>query len=102
VISFLTEGASAKVASPVYVEPNEIRVRGKGLSEYKKSINMPLLWPGGWWRLGDLVQYEITSTLSILKTASNYHKDILSFRNDLCRKEVNNGKPSRPFIIFSP
>lgn len=102
VIAFLTEGASAKVASPVFVEPNEIRVRGKGLSEYKKSINMPLPWPGGWWRLGDLVQYEITSTMSILKTASEYHKDILLYRNDLCRKEVNNGKTLPPFYYILP
>ncbi|HLP59993.1 MAG TPA: M14 metallopeptidase family protein [Candidatus Deferrimicrobium sp.] len=102
VISFLTEGASAKVASPVFVEPNEIRVNGKGLSEYKKSINMPLPWPGGWWRLGDLVQYEITSTMSILETASHYRKDILMFRNDLCRKEVNNGKTIPPFYYILP
>ena len=102
VIGFLTEGASAKVASPVFVEPNELRVRGKGLSEYKKSINMPLPWPGGWWRLGDLVQYEITSTMSILKTASNYRQDILLYRNDLCRKEVNNGKTIPPFYYILP
>jgi hypothetical protein len=102
VIAFLTEGASAKVASPVFIEPNEIRVRGKGLSEYKKSTNMPLLWPGGWWRLGDLVQYEITSTMSILKTASKYRNDILLYRNDLCRKEVNNGKTLPPYYYILP
>jgi hypothetical protein len=102
VIGFLTEGASVKVASPVYVEPNEIRVNGKGLSEYKKSINMPLPWPGGWWRLEDLVQYEITSTMSILKTASQHHKEILMYRNDLCRKEVNNGKTIPPFYYVLP
>lgn len=102
VIAFLTEGASAKVASPVFVEPNEIRVRGKGLSEYKKSTNMPLPWPGGWWRLGDLVQYEITSTMSILKTASKYRNDILLYRNDLCRIEVNNGKTLPPYYYILP
>lgn len=102
VIGFLTEGASAKVASPIFVEPNEIRVSGKGLSEYKKSINMPLPWPGGWWRLGDLVQYEISSTMSILKTAAKYHKEILLFRNNLCRKEVNNGKTVPPFYYILP
>ncbi len=42
VIAFLTECASARIATPVYVEPNELRVGGKGLAEYKKSINMPL------------------------------------------------------------
>ena len=69
VIGFLTECASANVASPVFVEPTELRVGGKGLSEYKKSVNMPLPWEGGWWKLSDIVKYEIISTESILKTA---------------------------------
>ncbi len=102
VISFLTEAASAKLATPVFIEPNEIRVRGKGLAEYKKSINMPLPWPGGWWRLSDIIQYEITSTMSILKTASLHRLDILRFRNDLCRKEVNNGKTKPPYYYILP
>ncbi|MCP5046959.1 MAG: hypothetical protein GY940_07285, partial [bacterium] len=76
VIGFLTEAASSNYATPILVEANEIRVIGKGLSEYKKSINMPLPWPGGWWRLGDIVQYEIESTMSILKTASLHTRDI--------------------------
>ncbi|MCP5105318.1 MAG: hypothetical protein GY950_18160 [bacterium] len=102
VIAFLTEAASVKTATPVFIEDNEFRVRGKGLAEYKKSINMPLPWPGGWWRLGDIVQYEISSTMSILKTASLHREDILRFRNDLCRKEVDNGKTKPPFYYILP
>ena len=47
IISFLTEAASCKTATPIYVEPTELSVRGKGLSEYKKGVNMPDPWPGG-------------------------------------------------------
>jgi len=79
VIAFLTECASAHVASPIYIEPSELSVRGKGLSEYKKSINMPMPWEGGWWRLGDIVQYEVVSVRSILKTAALYHDKIKLF-----------------------
>lgn len=102
VISFLTEAASVSHATPVFVEPNEISVGGKGLAEHKKSINMPLPWPGGWWRLSDIVEYEITSTMSILKTASLHRFDILRFRNDLCKKEVDNGKTTPPFYYILP
>jgi hypothetical protein len=102
VISFLTEAAGARVATPVFVEPNELNVNGKGLSEYKISINMPLPWPGGWWKLSDLMKYEIVSTMSILKTASQDRKDILQFRNDMCRKEVENGKTKPPFYYIMP
>ncbi|MDD5507864.1 MAG: M14 family metallopeptidase [Bacteroidales bacterium] len=102
VISFLTEGAGVQIASPVYIEPGELRVYGKGLSEYKKSINMPEVWPGGWWRLSDLVSYEISSTFSILKTASCYDKSILKFRNELCCSEVEKGKTQAPYFYIIP
>ena len=102
VIGFLTEAASVKYATPVYVEPNELRVSGKGLSEYKKSINMPLPWEGGWWRLSDIVEYEIVSMLSGLKTASLHRSDILKFRNDMCVKEIEKGYTIPPYYYVLP
>ena len=101
-IGMLTECASANVASPVWIEKNELQVDGKGLGDYKKSINMPLPWPGGWWRLGDIVQYEIESTWSLLRTAAVYRADILRLRNDLCRKEVANGRTMSPAYYILP
>ena len=102
VIGTLTECASANYASPIFVEPSELSVYGKGLSEYKKGTNMPLPWPGGWWRLGDIVDYEIASTMSIIKTASTNRKEILQFRNDLCKREVDRGKTIPPFYYILP
>jgi len=102
VIGFLTEAASTQTATPIYVEPTELRVRGKGLSEYKKSINMLLPWEGGWWRLGDIVKYEISSTTSIIKTASLYREDILRFRNRICREQVELGKSEAPYYYIMP
>jgi len=102
VIAMLTECASAKDATPIYVEPSELRVNGKGLAEYKKSTNMLMPWEGGWWRLGDIVAYELTSTMSIIKTASLYREDILRFRNDICIKEVNRGRTEAPYYYIMP
>ena len=102
VIGMLTEAANAKTATPVFIEPNELSVIGKGLSEHKKSVNMPLPWEGGWWGLEDIVKYEISSTLSMLKTASCYRKEILKFRNELCRSEVIKGKSEPPYYYIMP
>ncbi len=102
VIGFLTEAASANTATPIYIEPNELGVYGKGLSEYKKGINFTFPWEGGWWRLGDIVQYEITSTMSIIKTSANHKKDILRFRNQICKDEVKRGKTSPPYYYIFP
>lgn len=102
VIGFLTECASCRTATPVFVEPSELEVGGKGLSEYKKSVNMLLPWEGGWWRLGDIVRYEEVSTMSILKTASLYREDILRFRNAMCRQQVEKGRTEAPFYYILP
>ena len=102
VISFLTEAASCKTATPIFVEPTELRVGGKGLAEYKKGVNMLDPWPGGRWALGDIVEYELSSMASILATASRHRHEILRFRNDLCRKEVEKGRSQAPYYFVLP
>ncbi|MFO7978707.1 MAG: M14 family zinc carboxypeptidase [Bacteroidales bacterium] len=101
-ISLLTEAASAQLATPVYVEANELQVSGKGLSEYKKSIRMPMPWPGGWWHLGDIVEYELESMVSIIKTGSHWHQEILTWRNDLTRKQIRLGREEPPYHYIIP
>lgn len=102
VIAFLTECASVKDATPIYIEPNELMAYGKGISEYKKGSNFPLPWEGGWWRLSDIVDYELSSTRSIIKTASIYKKEILLFRNDMCKREVSKGLTKPPYYYVIP
>ncbi|MBN1163217.1 MAG: hypothetical protein JXB45_01430 [Candidatus Krumholzibacteriota bacterium] len=102
VIAFLTEAAGAKCATPIFVESNELRVGGKGLSEHKKSVNMPSPWPGGRWGLGNIIQYERVSTFSVIKTASRHRAEILKFRNDICQKEYNRGLTEPPYYYILP
>jgi hypothetical protein len=102
VISFLTEAASCRTATPVFVEPTELRVRGKGLAEYKKGVNLPDPWPGGRWGLDDIIAFEHSSMNSILRTASRHRGDILEFRNDHCRNEFEKGRNQPPYYFVMP
>jgi len=102
IIGFLTEAASVQTAKPIYIEPNELSVWGKGLAEYKKGINMPLPWEGGWWRLSDIIDYEIATTMSIIKTSATHDKDILKFRNDIAKSEVLTGETEAPYYYIMP
>ena len=101
-VAMLTEAASVKVATPIYLEDNELNVSGKGLSEYEKGVNFPDPWPGGWWRLSDIVQYELASTFSLIKTASTNKEEILKLRNRLCKKEVEKGRTKPPYYYILP
>ncbi len=102
IIGLLTEVASVQYAKPIFVEPSELKVFGKGLSEYEMSINMTFPWKGGWWRLSDILEYERISTLSYIKTSAIHRKDILQFRNTACKKSVAKGKTEAPFYFILP
>ncbi len=101
IISLLTEAASVQLASPVFIEPNELR-GGKGLPDYKKSINFPVPWEGGWWHLSDIVQYEVESTYSIIKSAGRQKVDFLTSLNNLVSKEIEKGKSEPPYYFVIP
>lgn len=101
-ISMLTEAANAFHATPVYVESQELQVYGKGLSEYKKSINMPEPWPGGWWHLRDIVNYEISSLWGMMDAAAMHRAEILSFRASLTEKMVRLGQTQAPYYYILP
>lgn len=102
VVGLLTENATPRGASPIFVEPTELDAGDKGLGEYKKSVNFLDPWPGGWWRLGDAVRYELSSFRSLLRTAAAHREELLRFRNDLCRREVERGRTQAPYYFVLP
>ncbi len=102
VVGMLSEAAGVNVASPIYVEPNELRTIGKGMGEYAISINMPKPWQGGWWRLSDIVRYEMENTLSYLHTSAIHKKEVLKFRNDVSKRQIELGKTQAPYYFILP
>ncbi len=79
----LTEVASARFATPVRIEPSELSGEGKGLVEYGTQTNFPNPWPGGTWRLRDIMDYERIASDAILETCAERRTDFL--RNALAR-----------------
>jgi len=73
----LTEVASARIATPIYVDPSELTGGNKGLIEYKQQINFPNPWPGGWWRLRDIIDYELIISDATMETASKYKEELM-------------------------
>ena len=93
ITALLLETASARIASPVYIEPNELRGGTKGLVDYKATINHPNPWKGGWWRMRDIMDYERIASDALLELASRYREDLL--RNVATRARAALAWPSR-------
>ena len=77
ITGLLLEIASARVASPIYIEPNELRGGTKGLIDYKATINHPNPWKGGWWRMRDIMDYERIASDALLEFAADHREDVL-------------------------
>jgi hypothetical protein len=73
----LTEVASARIATPVEIESTELQGGGKGLTTYEQQINFPNPWPGGVWRLRDIMDYELLVSGAALETVSKYRRELL-------------------------
>jgi hypothetical protein len=77
ITGLLLETASARVATPARIEPTELTGGTKGLIDYKATINHPHPWPGGVWRLRDIMDYERIASDALLETAADRREDFL-------------------------
>ncbi|MFW6140585.1 MAG: M14 family metallopeptidase [Acidobacteriota bacterium] len=93
-IGLLSEMASVKVATPIYIEPNEIPD-----SYVEKRLQFPDPWMGGWWRLRDLVEYELTLSKSLVKTAHVYKQDLLYNFYKMNKDAIETREPGQPFAF---
>jgi hypothetical protein len=99
ITGLLLEVASARIASPVYIEPNELRGGVKGLVDYKATINHPNPWKGGWWRLRDIMDYERIASDALIELAANYRHDLLRNVVTRARAAVAHNAPRDAYRI---
>ena len=96
-IGLLSEMASVNTATPIYIEPTELP---KSYTE--RRINFPDPWPGGWWRLRHLVDYELTLSMSLIKTAYLYKEDFLFNFYKMCKESIEERTEGQPFAFIIP
>lgn len=95
----LLEVASARFATPVYIDPNELEGGSKGLAEYQTQINHPNPWKGGWWRLRDIMDYERIASDALLEIASERREDLLRNTMTRARVAVESARPREAYRI---
>jgi len=96
-IGILSEMASVRVATPIYVEPTELPE-----SYIDKRMQFPDPWPGGWWRLRNIVDYELTLSMSLIKTAYLHRKDLLFNFYKMCKDSINSQEKGHPYAFIIP
>jgi hypothetical protein len=69
-VRLLSETASARLATPIEVKPEELERGPSGYDPRTASVNYPAPWPGGTWRLADIVETQLQASLAILEHAA--------------------------------
>jgi len=101
-VCLLTEAASARLANPVEVAAKELRGATRGLPQYAPQINFPNPWPGGTWRLGDIVDYNLAAMRGLLRAASRYQQELLLNFHAMGRRAIERGTTEGPYAFAIP
>lgn len=73
-VSILTETGLYRYATPHHYTLNDFPESQKDMV---MGVFYPNPWPGGWWRLGDAVDYCLTASKSVLEVAAKYRYEFL-------------------------
>lgn len=77
IAGMLAESASARLATPMFMHPDQLRGGTRGLPEYAPQTTMPSLWSGGWWRVRDIVENQKIVAWSIVDLAARSRETLL-------------------------
>lgn len=100
IAGMLTEAANARLASPLYVHPDQLR-GSRQLPEYEAQTTFPNPWPGGWWRVRDIVDRQIVATFSPLEIAAQNRETVLRNAYNKASRQVQRGMDGdvRAYVI---
>lgn len=101
-VGILTEAASVRLATPVFLDKSELRGGGRGFADHSPNVDFPDPWPGGWWRLRDIVDYELTCARSLLTLAARYRTWFQSNYRAMSQSAIDTGNSQPPFAWIVP
>ena len=77
IAGMLTESASARLATPMFLHPDQLRGGPRALPEYAPQTTMPSVWPGGWWRVRDIVEQQKIAAWATVDLAARNRETVL-------------------------
>ncbi len=100
-VGILTEAARVEIATPIFQPHHTLKGYRRGLDKYALRTNFPEPWPGGWWRLRDIVDYEKAATFSILDFVAEHRVTLKTnfYKMGLDAIAKGQDEPPRAFLI---
>lgn len=97
IAGMLTESASARMAWPLFVQPDQLEGRpGRGLPAYEAQTTFPNPWPGGWWTVRDIVEQQKIASLAALDLAARNRRTVLRSQYLKASRQTRRGEAAEP------
>jgi len=95
-VGILSESASARIASPIFQELGQID------RQPERGVDYPNPWPGGWWRIRDIVDYQMIAARAMVNLAARQRKGLIRNFVELGRRAIAAGESQPPFAYVIP
>lgn len=95
IIGILTEAASVKLASPIFQSQSSLK-DPLGSTRYQQSNQFIKPWQGGWWRLSNIVEYELAFGRSLLGSVTREPKFWLRNKMEAVQRSIDEGLAGSP------
>lgn len=92
-VRILSEAASAALATPLTITPDQIDTSALGFNPRQRSWNYLQPWEGGTWRIGDIVDYQLIAFESLLYQAAVRRADLLRSFYEVSQHAVARAAP---------
>src|SRR4051812_9384837 len=96
IAGMLTESASARLATPQFVHPDQLRGNTRNLPSYEQETIFPNPWPGGWWRLRDIMDRQKVSAWATLDLAARNRETVLWNAYLKGKRQTERGAAGKP------
>ncbi len=75
---------------------------GRGFPDHQPTTTFPNPWPGGAWKLRDIVDYDLSAARGLIGAAARYREDLVRNFYRMAKRQVELGTKGGPFAFIIP
>lgn len=102
IAGMLTESADTRLASPIFIHPDQLRGGTRGMPAYEEQTSFPNPWPGGWWRLREVVERQKIAAWALLDLAARNRETVLWNAYLKAKRQTERGAKGKPAAYVIP
>jgi hypothetical protein len=102
IAGMLTESASATLATPLFVHPDQLNGSSRGMPEYEEQTSFPNPWEGGWWHVRDIVEQQKIAAVAALDIAARNRETVLRTAYLKAKRQTERGAEGSTVAFIIP